>query len=111
MYRPVFFGQTRSEHDYSNDGRNIPRVLGLLCFNQYRRHETLYLGSAKRALPNSHVYCVEELSRDTQLTQGLATVHSRERDRYIEVKYRSESFHHDQVHHHSRLLFRFRACH
>ena len=32
---PFFPRETRPEHDHSDDGRNLPRILGFLCLDQH----------------------------------------------------------------------------
>lgn len=94
-YCTVIARETGSEHYHTHDGCHLSCLLRLLRFYQYRGHETIHFGSTECPVSDPNGDRLEELARDTQLAEGSAALHLRERHRAVEGLHRLENGHHD----------------
>ena len=61
-YCTVFPRQAGPQHDYTHDGRHLPRLLSLLRLDQHRGNETFHFSGAQRPVPHPDGHRVEELT-------------------------------------------------
>ena len=56
-YCTILARQAGPQHDYTNDGSHLPRVLSLLCVNQHRGNETFHFSGLERTVPHPDDNC------------------------------------------------------